>query len=54
VLGTVPGEPSRKHPLYENGERLGHWVLLPGAVRHDRDAITAWVRHACELTAVDV
>ena len=23
-------------PLYENGERLGHWVLLPGAVRDDR------------------
>lgn len=41
-------------PLYENGRRLGHWVLLPGAVRYDRDAITAWVRRAHELTAVDV
>jgi len=41
-------------PLYDDGQRLGHWVLLPGAVRHDRDAITGWVHRAYELTAVDV
>ena len=41
-------------PLYENERRIGHWVLLPGAVRHDGDALGEWVRRAHELTTVDV
>jgi hypothetical protein len=33
---------------------VGHWVLLPGAVRHDLGALGEWVRRAHELTTVDV
>ena len=38
-------------PLYENDQRVGHWVLLPEEVRDDRDALREWLRHAHALTA---
>lgn len=41
-------------PLYEDGRRVGHWVLLPAEVGHDDNALGEWVRRAHELTAVDV
>ena len=38
-------------PLYENDQRVGHWVLLPEEVRDDPDALREWLRHAHALTA---
>ena len=38
-------------PLFEGDERVGHWVVLPGEVRDDRDALGVWLRHAHALTA---
>ena len=52
-LFTAAFELPGSEPLYENHRRIGHWVLLPGAVRHDHDALAQWVRRAHELTAVD-
>ena len=53
-LFTAAFELPGSEPLYENERRVGHWVLLPGAVRHDGRALGEWVRRAHELTAVDV
>ena len=53
-LFTAAFELPGSEPLYENHRRVGHWVLLPGAVRHDPGALAQWVRRAHELTAVDV
>jgi hypothetical protein len=53
-LFTAAFELPGSEPLYENERRVGHWVLLPGAVRHDAGALGEWVRRAHELTAVDV
>jgi hypothetical protein len=53
-LFTAAFELPGSEPLYENERRVGHWVLLPGAVRHDVDALGEWLRRAHELTAVDV
>jgi hypothetical protein len=53
-LFTAAFELPGSEPLYENEQRLGHWVLLPGPVRDDGDALRDWVRRACVLTAVDV
>jgi hypothetical protein len=53
-LFTAAFELPGSEPLYENERRVGHWVLLPGAVRHDVGALSEWVRRAHELTAVDV
>jgi hypothetical protein len=53
-LFTAAFELPGSEPLYETERRVGHWVLLPGAVRHDGDALGEWVRRAHELTAVDV
>ena len=53
-LFTAAFELPGSEPLYENERRVGHWVLLPGAVRHDGGALGEWVRRAHELTAVDV
>lgn len=38
-------------PLYEDDQRVSHWVLLPEHVEDDRTALTAWLRHARGLTA---
>ncbi len=38
-------------PLFEGDERVGHWVVLPGEVRDDPDALDIWLRHAHALTA---
>ena len=39
-------------PLLENGERVGHWVLLPEARSSDDDeALGEWLRQAHALTA---
>ena len=38
-------------PLYENEQRVGHWVLLPADIEDDRDALGEWLRHAHTLTA---
>ena len=38
-------------PLYENEQRVGHWVLLPEDVQDDRAALREWLRHAHALTA---
>jgi hypothetical protein len=53
-LFTAAFELPGSEPLYENERRVGHWVVLPGAVRHDIGALGEWVRRAHELTAVDV
>jgi hypothetical protein len=53
-LFTAAFELPGSEPLYENERRVGHWVLLPGAVQHDTRALGEWVRRAHELTAVDV
>jgi hypothetical protein len=53
-LFTAAFELPGSEPLYERERRVGHWVLLPGAVRHDSGALREWVRRAHELTAVDV
>jgi hypothetical protein len=53
-LFTAAFELPGSEPLYENERRVGHWVLLPGAVLHDSGALAEWVRRAHELTAVDV
>ncbi|HET6173333.1 MAG TPA: hypothetical protein VFD90_12035 [Gaiellales bacterium] len=54
-LFTAAFELPGSEPLYEKNERrVGHWVLLPGAVMHDVGALGEWVRRAHELTAVDV
>ena len=53
-LFTAAFELPGSEPLYENERRVGHWVLLPGAVRHDGAALRDWVRRARVLTAVDV
>jgi hypothetical protein len=53
-LFTAAFELPGSEPLYENERRVGHWVLLPGAVRHDLAAFGEWVRRAHELTTVDV
>lgn len=53
-LFTAAFELPGSEPLYENERRVGHWVLLPGVVRHDARALGEWVRRAHELTAVDV
>jgi hypothetical protein len=53
-LFTAAFELPGSDPLYENERRVGHWVLLPGAVRHDGDALGEWLRRAHELTAVEV
>jgi hypothetical protein len=53
-LFTAAFELPGSEPLYENEQRVGHWVLLPGAVRHDGKALRDWVRRARVLTAVDV
>jgi hypothetical protein len=53
-LFTAAFELPGSEPLYDNERRVGHWVLLPGAVRHDGDALREWVRRARVLTAVDV
>jgi hypothetical protein len=53
-LFTAAFELPGSEPLYENEQRVGHWVLLPGAVRHDGAALRDWVRRARVLTAVDV
>jgi hypothetical protein len=53
-LFTAAFELPGSEPLYENLQRVGHWVLLPAAVRHDEAALGEWVRRAHELTAVDV
>jgi hypothetical protein len=53
-LFTAAFELPGSEPLYENERRVGHWVLLPGAVRHDERAFGEWVRRAHELTTVDV
>ena len=38
-------------PLYENEQRLGHWVVLPGEVSEDPEALREWLRSAHALTA---
>jgi hypothetical protein len=38
-------------PLYENEQRVGHWVLLPAGIEDDREALREWLRHAHALTA---
>ena len=38
-------------PLYEDEQRVGHWVLLPREVRDDAEALREWLRHAHALTA---
>ena len=38
-------------PLFEGDERVGHWVVLPGELRDDPDALGVWLRHAHALTA---
>ena len=38
-------------PLYENEQRIGHWVVLPGEVTEDHEALREWIRHAHALTA---
>ena len=38
-------------PLYENEQRVGHWVLLPVDVLDDHDALREWLRQAHALTA---
>ena len=38
-------------PLYENDQRVGHWVLLPEDVSDDHDALREWLCHAHALTA---
>ena len=53
-LFTAAFELPGSEPLYENERRVGHWVLLPGAVRTTRGALGEWVRRAHGLTAVDV
>jgi hypothetical protein len=53
-LFTAAFELPGSEPLYENERRVGHWVLLPGAVRHEGGALGEWVRRAHELTAVDL
>jgi hypothetical protein len=53
-LFTAAFELPGSDAFYENHRRIGHWVLLPGAVRYDHAAIREWVRRAHELTAVDV
>jgi hypothetical protein len=53
-LFTAAFELPGSEPLFENLQRVGHWVLLPAAVRHDSAALGEWLRRAHELTAVDV
>jgi hypothetical protein len=53
-LFTAAFELPGSEPLYANELRIGHWVLLPGAVRHDAGALAEWLRRAHELTAVDL
>jgi hypothetical protein len=37
--------------LYENDQRVGHWVVLPAEVSGDPAALHEWLRHAHALTA---
>jgi hypothetical protein len=53
-LFTAAFELPGSEPLYENEQRVGHWVLLPGAVRHDGESLRDWVRRAYVLTGVNV
>ena len=53
-LFTAAFELPGSEPLYEDERRVGHWVLLPAAVRDDEGALGEWLRRAHELTAVDV
>ena len=38
-------------PLFENDQRVGHWVVLPDDVRDDDEALREWLRQAHALTA---
>ena len=38
-------------PLFENEQRVNHWVLLPADARDDRAALRVWLGHARALTA---
>ena len=53
-LFTLAFELPGSEPLSAEGGRVGHWVVLPEAVRDDGEALGEWVRRAHELTAVDV
>jgi hypothetical protein len=53
-LFTLAFELPGSEPLCAEGSRVGHWVVLPGGIRDDGDALGEWVRRAHELTAVDV
>ncbi len=37
--------------LFENDQRVGHWVVLPAEVNDDGDALREWLRQAHALTA---
>ena len=53
-LFTLAFELPGSEPLSADGRRVGHWVVLPEAVRDNGEALGEWVRRAHELTAVDV
>jgi hypothetical protein len=53
-LFTLAFELPGSEPLSADGRRVGHWVVLPEAVRDNGAALGEWVRRAHELTAVDV
>jgi len=53
-LFTLAFELPGSEPLVAEGHRVGHWVVLPAAIRDDGDALGECVRRAHELTAVDV
>ena len=38
-------------PLLVDGDRIGHWVLLPEAIEADGAALGEWLRQAHALTA---
>ena len=50
-LFTAAFELPGSEPLYENDQRVGHWVVLPDEVRADAAALGEWLRHAHALTA---
>jgi hypothetical protein len=50
-LFTAAFELPGSEPLYEDGGRVGHWVVLPADVRDDDAALREWLRHAHALTA---
>jgi hypothetical protein len=50
-LFTAAFELPGSEPLYENDQRVGHWVVLPDDVRDDGDALREWLRSAHALTA---